>query len=104
MDMIAVNNQIRRDYMEAMKTSLSDHKRWCCVKHSIFAYELSCEILYAENGLINKINQEKCAQNMYIILSKFLSYPTVMCGRCLQDQLNNNKPIQTETKDTIHVL
>lgn len=45
--MIESNNITRRGLMDKMKSELSDHKRWCCVKHSIFAYELACEIMYA---------------------------------------------------------
>lgn len=109
--MIRMNNSVRRGIMDKIKTENSDHKRWCAVKHSIFAYELSCEVMYAnvwDEDIANY--QSMCAENMYNILSRFLWLEVTLCWRCINDELldtsnesydNNNNNIIAESSERI---
>lgn len=88
---IIVNNSLRRKIMEEIGKGW-DHKYRCATKHAIFAYELACEVLYANpnNTDIQEI-QDQCSKNMYAMLSKFMGMEMVMCGRCFDDALNEKQ-------------
>lgn len=85
-------NSVRRNIMQNILLHFKWNKLyWCQVKHSVFAYELSCELLYADwNNISFLENQRKCAENMYKILSKFINQDVVVCWRCLNDALEVN--------------
>jgi hypothetical protein len=84
---VSINNAMRRHLMQQIFDTFSwDHKYWCLLKHAIFSYELSCELLYSdsENKMFIALQQE-CSDNMYKILSKFIGTDVVMCWRCLNE-------------------
>ena len=80
----------RREMMQViMDTFWGNNKYWCALKHSIFAYTLSTELLYSD--IKNKTfaeSQKMSAQRMYRALSKFIWTEVVTCGRCLSDQID----------------
>ncbi len=89
--LIEQSNISRRNIMEKILLQFEWNKLyWCSVKHSIFAYELACELLYANkwDWIIEEI-QRSAKNTMYSILSKFLWKPVVLCWRCLNDMIED---------------
>ena len=84
---VDTNNSMRRQLMQQIFDTFEwDHKYWCLVKHTIFAYELSCELLYSDP--LNKTfiaTQQECSETMYKVLSKFIWTDVVTCWRCLNE-------------------
>lgn len=70
----------------------------CIVKHAIFAYELSCELLYAspdDDEL--RTNQYNMSKILYKLLSKFIWTEVVSCGRCLNDIMQDWPKVTQES-------
>jgi len=84
--------QDRREIMQVIKDRYNGNdKLRCAVKHSIFAYTLATEILYANMNWDRQFQvlQKSSAIRMYKTLSKFIGTEVVTCGRCLSDQIND---------------
>ena len=92
-DMVIANNTMRRHLMQKIFDEFNwDHKYWCLLKHSVFAYELACELLYSDHSSEEfRAMQQQCSENMYTIISKFIWTDVVTCWRCLADSIDNEQ-------------
>lgn len=71
-----------------------DNQWHCIVKHAIASYQFTQELLATdfENEDYIKL-AEMASQYMYSCVSKYLWIDIVTCGRCLADELAENKPL-----------
>lgn len=90
----------RRDAMQVIKDMYNGNEKIrCALKHSIFAYTLATEMLYANWDNKQIINlQRNAAYRMYRTLSKFINVEVVSCGRCLSEQIDLQNNIEIEWK------
>ncbi len=86
---VQVATRQRREMMQViMQVFEWNDKYRCAVKHSIFAYTLSTEILYSDmNNKVFAEAQKTSSERMYKTISKFIWTEIVTCGRCLSDQI-----------------
>jgi hypothetical protein len=83
----------RRQMMQKiMDDYKGNNKLWCAVKHSIFAYTLATELLYADmNNTTFRQNQKSASIRMYSTISAFIGADIVSCWRCLSEQLDKEE-------------
>lgn len=92
----------RRQMMQKIMDDYNgNNKLWCAVKHSIFAYTLATELLYADmNNDTFRQTQKSAAIRMYNTVSAFIWTEVVSCWRCLSEQIDekNKHNIKSDKK------
>lgn len=94
-DRIAGLVDMRRNLMTMMKqrfaTDSQDYQYWCLTKHAIAQRQYATEVMYANRDRVEYMQMTMDLQSyMFEIISQWLGYEVVQCGRCLADEINKD--------------
>ncbi len=89
---------LRRNIMKKIEEEFwADHEYRCMVKHAVASRWFLQEVKDATTG--RDPLYERAAENMFIILSKFLKQELTNCWRCLLDSIKSNDGLHTMRKE-----